>query len=129
MIINVNKIADRYVAEVQGMPELTGTGPSVGAALRNLANAADYMGEMVVPETARKAEEPRVHVNVTVNDKPFTPRGRAGDVLTQDEMEMVADNRMLAAVKCVKERLGIGLKEAKEIVDDFRFSIGVSGHR
>lgn len=40
--------------------------------------------------------------------------------LNEHEKALVADKRLIIAIKSVRERLGLGLKEAKDIVDTYR---------
>ncbi len=44
--------------------------------------------------------------------------------LTTSEQELVKAGRNIHAIKSLRERLGLGLKEAKGIVDTYRFSKG-----
>lgn len=47
-----------------------------------------------------------------------------GTQLTARERQMVANRDWLMAIKAVRERTSLGLKEAKDIVDAYRNSIG-----
>jgi len=48
-------------------------------------------------------------------------RERVDRNLTPAEVEMIRERQPIKAIKSVRERLGINLKEAKLIVDQFRF--------
>ena len=151
MIVNVTNTGGRFSAKVHGRPELYGEGSSVSTALRELAKAVEYVGDLA-PDTELTDAEKReclsgdrqlaaisLHRRTAIGfadalrkveefiDDERTKRLNESDLPQLDEHERVLalEGHMLAAVKRVKERLGIGLKEAKDAVD--KFCAGTSG--
>lgn len=151
--INVINAEDCFVAEINGRSELHGQGPTPSAALRELAKVIEYMGEDLAPkielsesekEAARSGMTNAAVVSLTrrtgmqYNDavqfvakfiddernESLNRRRESIPRLNAEEMEFVANGQLLMAVKTIKERLGIGLKEAKDAVDLFRAGQG-----
>lgn len=147
MKINVTNLNGKYVAEVHGRPELYGEGSAPSVALRELAKVVEYMGEDITPGTELTASEKRAVAagnaqiaSISLHRRTgidFSEADRIVDKFIDDErvkrlnerdlpqldaeeIEMVRSNRLLMAVKHVKERLNLGLKESKEAVDKFR---------
>lgn len=114
---------DGFVASVFNKPELHGEGSVPSVALYNLAKVVEYVGldEMFT----RQASEPAGGTLMETLVEPAGPDGWQSLNLT--EMERVRSGEKLMACKMIKERLGIGLKEAKDIIDSYCARIAHGG--
>lgn len=48
---------------------------------------------------------------------------------TKEEVKLVMDGKAILAVKSVRDRCGLGLREAKSVVDDLLELLGLAGYK
>lgn len=107
--------------------DFTGEGSTPYVALRNLANVIEYMG---FDEIFRGREENKVCSGSTgfpgLSGSTVFPGfpGFGKVVLNDHEKEEVYAGHKLQACKMYKERVGCGLKEAKEMIDEYSERFG-----
>jgi ribosomal protein L7/L12 len=62
---------------------------------------------------------------VLVATQGFGPGARGASDLTREEIREIAAGRAISAIKLVRSRTGLGLRESKDIVDSFRDETGI----
>lgn len=72
--------------------------------------------------TASPVETARLAIALaTEHEKQLVSSKTDKEGLTEEEQEMLAQNRLISAIKSVRHRLGIPLKDAKAVVDRYRY--------
>lgn len=75
---------------------------------------------MEISRTPPAAKAPVVEVAVSEAVVEAPPRPVMTDALTRELMALVTENRVIEAIKIYRERMNVGLKEAKDAVDAMR---------